>query len=706
MRELAQVHRDKLKTLKGYVEDWHAYWKNNNELYNEFMTFVFKTSLGSTEISNLKILNKPAIEFNVCEAYISRLRGEFAMQQPTLTTSVADGIPASVLTQELVDTADVVEGHIREVLSNTQNDGFEYNAYSSAIGGGFAVAEVYTDYINSESFEQSIFLENVFDPTLCGFDPLAKESHKGDGKFCFKIVPKTKEEFIEEYGEKAAENIKFTRSTNVADFNWSYLNQKQEIVLIACVWVKEGKKKQLVKLSNGKVILKDHYLDIKEEIDANGVLVQAPVIIEERWTTIEHIVRYDICETCVLDRHETNYKYLPLVFIDGNSVMLKNTQNGPTFQMIRPYIYHAKGIQKLKNFAGQTIANEIETMVQHKWVAAVEAIPPKQIDAYKNPQQAQTLLYYAYDQQDPTKALPPPREVQRTATPPIVEQIFAGSDKVTQAILGSYDATLGVNSNDISGKAIMQGALHSNAAAMPYLMGYYKGLNRIATILLDLIPKYYVTPRSLPIRKANGIRDYQIVNDPNAQESINLRYDPNYLQIKIEVGVSTELQQQIALEQLTKLIAVYPAFAKFMDMYGIQTVLDNLSIRGVDDLKMKAKEFMDQIQQQEQAAANQPNPIQEAIQAEMQVESARIEQKREEAHGNLAIKQGQLAVDKQRADTDMIKAIAEIQGGEQRDLINQEKANAELARESIELVMDIAKQSSEIDNNVMTDNLI
>lgn len=698
MRELAQEHKDKLKSLKAYVEDWHAYWKDNNALYNEFMTFVFKTSLGSTEISNLKILNKPAIEFNVCEAYISRLRGEFAMQQPTLTTSVADGIPASVLTQELVDTAEVVEGHIREVLSNTHNDGFEYNAYSSAIGGGFSVAEVYTDYINSESFEQTIFLENVFDPTLCGFDPLAKESHKGDGKFCFKIVPKTKEEFIEEYGEKAAENIKFTRSTNIADFNWSYLNQKQEIVLIACIWVKEGKKKKLVKLSNGKSILKDHYEEIKEEIDANGVLVQAPIVVEERWTTIEHIVRYDICETCVLDRHETNYKYLPLVFIDGNSVMIKNTENGPTFQMIRPYIYHAKGIQKLKNFAGQTIANEIETMVQHKWVAAVESIPPKYQDAYINPQQAQTLLYYAYDQQDPTKQLPAPREVQRTPTPPIVEQIFAGSDKVTQAILGSYDATLGVNSNDISGKAIMQGALHSNAAAMPYLMGYYKGLNRIATILLDLIPKYYVTPRSLPIRQANGIRDYQIVNDPKREESISLKYNPNYLQIKIEVGVSTELQQQIALEQLTGLIAVYPAFAKFMDMYGIQTVLDNLSIRGIDDLKMKAKDFMEKIQQQEEAAANQPNPIQEAIQAETQIEGARIEQKREEAQGNLAIKQAQVAVDKQKADTDTLKAIAEIQGGEQRDLVNQEKANADLARESVELVMDMARHTSEMNN--------
>lgn len=79
-------------------------------------------------------------------------------------------------------------------------------------------------------------------------------------------------------------------------------------------------------------------------------------------------------------------------------------------------------------------------------------------------------------------------------------------------ILGSYDTVLGTNSNRLSGKAIQQGALQSNGAAMPYLIGYIKGLNRIAEILLDLIPKYIVTPRTIPVRGLNGKRAYQLVN--------------------------------------------------------------------------------------------------------------------------------------------------------------------------------------------------
>ena len=43
---------------------------------------------------------------------------------------------------------------------------------------------------------------------------------------------------------------------------------------------------------------------------------------------------------------------LPLVFVDGSSVMVKTPKNGNVRQVCSPYVYHAKGAQRLKNFAG------------------------------------------------------------------------------------------------------------------------------------------------------------------------------------------------------------------------------------------------------------------------------------------------------------------------------------------------------------------
>ena len=44
-------------------------------------------------------------------------------------------------------------------------------------------------------------IERAFNPTLCGFDPLATTSHKGDGRYCFELYPMTQEEFAQEFGK-------------------------------------------------------------------------------------------------------------------------------------------------------------------------------------------------------------------------------------------------------------------------------------------------------------------------------------------------------------------------------------------------------------------------------------------------------------------------------------------------------------------------
>ena len=132
-----------------------------------------------------------------------------------------------------------------------------------------------------------------------------------------------------------------------------------------------------------------------------------PEVISERYTTIETIDRYIFCENKVLRHEKTPYKYLPLVFIDGNSVVLPQDMGASSKQMTRPYVYQTMGTQKLKNFAGQTIGAEITGMVQHKFKAALESIPEQYLETYTDVQNAQTLIYYAFNPDNPDQALPP-----------------------------------------------------------------------------------------------------------------------------------------------------------------------------------------------------------------------------------------------------------------------------------------------------------
>lgn len=701
MARIAQKHQDKLIELKKSVEDSCQYFQENNKRFNRFMKMVFKSCLTDADRAKLKDLNKPEIEFNILEAYISRLRGEFAKQEPGISVRAADGIPANKLTPDFIQMLDVLEAHLRQIFFDAQNDALEYNIYSDTLGGGFSVVHVYTEYLNSMSFNQGIFTERVFDPTMCGFDPLARDSHKGDGKYCFQLFPRTKEEFEAEYGEEKASSIKFSPSSDLGGFKWSYKNGRQEIVLIAQYYEKVSKRVKIVKLSNGNVAIKNNYLEAVKAWEEQGVLMVPPAIVSERWTEIETIVRYDFCESEILDYVETPYKFLPLVFIDGNSVMIRDSEGGATQQMTRPYVYNAEGIQRLKNFSGQTIGAEIEGMVMHKFMAALESIPEDYLSAYKNLQHTQTLVYNAFYEGNPAQPLPPPSVIARVPTPPIVQDTFTGSDATTQAILGSYDALLGIAGNQISGVAIQQGAMQSNAAALPYLMGYIKGVNRIAQIITDLIPKFYVTPRTIPILKPDGKRSYQLINDESNPQSIFLKYDESDLQVKIEAGVNSAVQKQVALEQITRMMQASEVFAQFINSSGLETILDNMDIRGIDSLKEQAVKFMDNLQKQQAEAAQKPDPAQELIQGQLKVEEERVQVQREKNQGDQANAAGRLAIEKQNSDIKFMEAMAKIEASESDLMLKQERADDENARTAVELAISIAKENSEdrLENN-------
>lgn len=606
--ELAKVHTDRLKELKKTVEESQQANSENVKRFEKFIKFVFKSSVSDEEAATLAENGMPTLEFNILESYVSRKRGDFAKQQPSLNVRAADGIPLQMLNREFTETINLVEAHLRVMFFDGANDMMEYNIFTDLLAGGFSVMRVYTEYVNEMSFEQNICVERVFDPTLTVFDPLARKSHKGDGRYCAELYPMTRKQFEEEFGEDAAREMTFTR--NLSGFDWSFQNEQEEIVLVCDFYEKKTRKETIYKLSNGHSVTKKEYKKFLEKWEKEGYTEQPPMPVNERKTLIEYICRYRFCESKVLDYKETNFKYLPLVFVDGNSIVLK--ESGAYTQMTRPYVYHAEGIQRLKNYAGQSLANELENTIQHKFIVAIESIPEDYQDAYQNIQKADTLIYNHFlDTNNPAVTLPPPREVQRTPIPPEITNTFRMSDEMTQSILGAYDPSQGINNANMSGIAFARSAIQGDTASMPYIVGYIKGLNRIAQIIIDLIPKYYRTPRSLPILLPNGKREFTEINKSG---SIYMNYDPNSLQVKVDTGVNFAMQKEMALQTVISMSQANKGFAQFFNDEGLPTLLDNIEMRGIDELKEKANEWMQKQKQQQEMA-------QEMQKKEMQMQS-------------------------------------------------------------------------------------
>lgn len=700
MTDIAKKHTDRLVELKKSVEEAQEYFRDNVQRYEKFMRFVFKTSLNDMEDGTLADRGMPTIEFNILEAYISRLRGEFAKQQPSLMVRAADGVPLSMLNKEFTATLEVVEAHLRAIFFDGANDMLEYNIYSDLLAGGFSVLKVYTDYINEMSFEQNICIERAFDPTLCVFDPLARTSHKGDGRFCAELYPMTKEEFEDKFGVDALKDMKFTRS--LSGFDWSFQNEQEEIVLVCDYYEKQNKRETILKLTNGHSVTAKEYDRFLAEWEERGMIEQPPAVVKKRKTMVEKIVRYRFCESMLLDVTETDYKYLPLVFVDGNSVNLK--EGGSYMQMTRPYVYHAMGIQRLKNLAGQSLGNELENTIQHKFIVAVESVPEKYLNAYQNVQKADTLMYKHFlDSKNPDVVLPPPREVMRTPIPPQIAETFRMSDEMTQIILGSYDGAAGQNNGQMSGIAFARSAIQSNNASVPFIVGYIKGLNRVAQIIVDLIPKYYRTPRSLPVLLPDGKREYFEINKKG---SLYMDYDPNNLQVKVETGVNFAMQKEIALQTIVSLSQSMPTFGQFFAQKGLQTLLDNIEIRGIDDLKEKAVEYekeqaqmqqmqqqmqMKQVQQQAQQQAMAMQQAKKELQSptQAQIEIMAIQEKSRIDSANLEIKE-------RDSETKFLDVMSKIRNADVQNELKMAEIDAENTRTAVEHTLNVSKHLHEM----------
>jgi len=675
MAEVAKRYQDSLERIKKNVQKSYEYFKVNYQRFHEYTKFVFLTSLTEDDISLLKSLNKPQIEFNILEAYISRLRGEFSKQEPSIEVMPDYDYPLDP------QTTKVVEGHIRHIIQEGNKNGAEYNIYTDMLAGGFSVIKCWTDYANDKSFNQIIKWGRAYDPTLCGFDPLAKESHKGDGRYCFEIFPRSKDEFEEEYPNVDITNVKFARDS-VSDFNWSFRNQKEDILLICDYYEKKKRKTKIVLLANNQSMTMDKYEEFIEKWQQSGTIEQPPAIIKTRYSDIETICRYRFIEDQVIEYVETDYKLLPLIFADGNSIYIRDNVNSAVQQHTRPYVYNAKGAQKLKNFAGQTLANELENLVQHKFKVPKEGIPNGYEEAYTNIQQASTLVYNSFKDNDPNVPLQPPQEIARPPIPPEIANTFMAVEQTTQAILGSYDASLGINNNQLSGVAIVEGATQSNAAAMPYIVGFLAAMNQVAQIILDLIPKYYVTPRTIPIMGLDNKKSYVRVN---GQGGVNLNYPENVLNVSVSAGVNFSIQKSKALQQIIGLMQASPLFAQFMNSDGLEILLDNLEIRGVDQLKVMSQQFL-QKQAQMAQQAQQMNP--QLMRAQTEQQKVQIQAHQAGIDANL--KAAEIAVSKEQMDNERLKLMLETQAGEEERAVKIEQQQTEKVRAAVDMAISAA----------------
>jgi hypothetical protein len=678
---VAKEYQDELKSIKEDIRNAYQYDKPNYDRYHKCRNFIYNTNLNEDDIEALQVLQKPAIETNILASIQARLVGNFAKQQPSYMVTQADGVEKPVPSQII----DIVQGHLDYALSEANNDNFELEIYEDILSGGMSAIKLWTEYESPKSFKQKIKFSRVFDPTLCGGDPMARLVSKWDGRYVFENFPTRKKEFEREYDVDIS---KLRYAKDIEGFNWAYSNGKEDILIQSHYYRKKTKKKKLIYLTNGETVYSD-MLDAYMEDWKKNRIEQLPRIKDERKTDVTVIVRYHLIGTEILEVKEMDFPEFPLIFLARRQIIRPGT-NSAAQAMSIPYMYHAIDAQRLMNFAGQTLANDLENMVQHKFKAALEGIPVQDEygEAYSNIQKANLLVYNQFKDDNPDMRIDPPQEIQRVPAPPEVMGTFSTMPQIIQTIVGSNDAALALHDNNLSGEAIVQGATMSDATADPYVFAFLQGMNSLAQLYVNLMPKYLVDPMSLPVITKEGKRTHVPINGNGGPK---LNYDTDALKVKVKPALSSAIQRARSLQVMGYLSKTFPIFGQLMQTEGLSVILDNVEFNGSDKLKEALPKFMQQQQMMQQQAAQMDPRL---MKTKVDMMKLQMEAQQNQMENQFRAKeQQQTDID---LNNDTIRIMMEANQAHDDRAVQMAKANAEVQAHHDDLEIEAHKHALDL----------
>jgi hypothetical protein len=513
---------------------------------------------------------RPMYEFNKTRITVKRVVNDMRANRPQgKVRAVEDGDKP---------TSNVMEGLIRNIWNTADGDTVIDTAAEYQVGAGMGAWRVTVDYADDEAFEQKIGVDPIRNPFCLFADPSAQDSLKRDAKYWILTDKVSKETYESRWPNK--EVCSFEADQFDDDHDW----QSEEKVRICEYWWKEPVAKTLCLLGNGMTIDKSDPNATPELIEqAGGVVKERPVK--------SHKIMMCIVGggDAILDGPvEWVGKEFPFVMIYGEYVVIE----GKTywFGLTR----FAKDAQRSYNVSRTNAIESVALTPQAKfWATAEQALGHTAAWAEANTKNFPFMLYNA----DAKTGGAPPQRMGSADVPVALIQEMQISSEDIKAVTGIYDASLGAQGNETSGKAINARQRQGEIATFNYMDNMAKGIRRTWEILIDLVPRIYDTERSVRILGIDGAEDYAKVNtvDPKTGKALNDLSRGKY-DVTVTVGPSFATLRQEAAEA-----------------YGEIASRDPNVMAAAGDLIFKAMDLPYSEQIAERIKAMLPPPIQQLI---------------------------------------------------------------------------------------------
>lgn len=447
---------------------------------------------------------RPCLTINQMPSFVAQVVGDIRQNRPAVRIRPAEDADK--------DLADVREGLIRFIERDNDAVGVYIQAGENQVACGIGNFRLGLKYSTALSFDRDIAIEAIPNPFAVVWDPLSVERTGRDARYCFVVDTIPRKTFETKYKTKIDSGL--TVPTTDAN-GWC----TTDTVRVTEYWLMKTRKVKIAQLEGGEVVLADE-------------VPEGAVVVREREADKSYACMYLINGQDILEGpYELPIDRVPIIRAQGWVVNV--AERRVRFGLIR----FAKDPQRLKNYWRSISAETLALAPKGKWLVPERS--EGDADTFRNAHNNNdTVLPYSGEKPD---WIDPPQLNSA------VLQESAANAQDMKDVTGLHDASLGIQSNETSGRAIMARQREGDVASYIYPDNLGASIKECGRIINDLIPIVFDTVRSIRVLGEDESMKVQKINDPNDPESIDInqgRYDvaidtgPSYTTKRVEAGES------------------------------------------------------------------------------------------------------------------------------------------------------------------------
>jgi len=589
---------------------------------------------------------RPCLTINKLPQHVKQITNEQRMNRPSVKVIPVDD-------KGDVEVAEIYNGIIRHIEYISDADVAYDTACENQVAYGEGYIRLLTEYCDETTFDQDIKIGRIRNSFSVYMDPLIQDPTGADARWCFITEDMTKAEYERLYPNAAPINTLMSLGTGDQSIS-QWINENT--VRIAEYFYIENEKATLNLYPNNLTAFEGTPEDKSLRSMFNKPLRSRVADRKKvKWCKING---YEI-----LEERDWAGSYIPVVRVVGNEFEV----DGRVY--ISGLVRNAKDAQRMYNY---WVSQEAEML----------ALAPKapfigyggQFEGYEQQWKTANTQNWPYLEVNPDvtdgqgAVLPLPQRAQPPMASSGLLQAKAGASEDIKSATGQYNASLGMTSNERSGKAILARQREGDVGTYHYVDNLARAIRHVGRQLVDLIPKIYDTERIARIIGEDG-ESSTVKMNPMQQEPvkkivdsegviIDKIYNPSVgkYDARVITGPGYATKRQEALESMGQLLQTNPQLWQVAgDLF-----VKNMDWPGAQDLAKRFEKTLDPkvLADEDNPALVAANQQMEAMQAEMQNMFNMLQnvQKSMEER-ELTIKEYEAEVKAYQAETQRISAV-------------------------------------------------